>query len=186
MGEGEEQGEAQRVQPEAGRTFGADMSTIIVWKSETADGAELAGRILRGLPSSERENIYDVALASWPQDSSKPTTRVLDDFVSDQALGEAFWGVLFGLIFYSPLIGAAVVSATGAFSGSLADVGIDDTFVNRVRDAVTPGTSALFMVGADSLVDCVRGASVAQQPVKLLVTQFTRRQEGALRQVFAG
>jgi uncharacterized membrane protein len=162
------------------------MSTLILWKTDTADGAERASRILRDFSGAERESVYDVALVSWQRGSGKPTTRPLADLGSDQALGEGFWGVLFGLIFYSPLIGAAVASTTEPFSGSLADVGIDDTFVNRVRDTVTPGTSALFVFGSDALVDQVRGARGADQPVNLLVCKLSGRQEGVLRQVFVG
>ena len=61
-------------------------------------------------------------------------------------MGGSFWGLLFGLIFFVPLLGAAIGAATGALAGSLTDVGIDDAFINKVRDQVTPGTSALFVL----------------------------------------
>jgi uncharacterized membrane protein len=58
----------------------------------------------------------------------------------------ALWGFLFGLIFFVPLLGMAVGASMGALGGSLADVGIDDDFIDQVREKVTPGTSALFAV----------------------------------------
>ena len=69
----------------------------------------------------------------------------------------AFWGLLFGLIFFVPLLGAAIGAATGALAGSLTDVGIDDEFINKVRDQITPGTSALFVMTSDAVVDKVQG-----------------------------
>ena len=162
------------------------MSALILWKSETPEGAERASKVLQDLPGAQRAGVHDAALVTWRWGTSKPTTRPMSDLASDQALGECFWGVLFGLIFYSPLLGAAVVSSGEAFSGSIGDFGISDTFVNRVRDTVTPGTSALFVLGSDSLADHVRGARGVEQPVDLLVTKLSRSQEGALRKVFVG
>jgi uncharacterized membrane protein len=53
--------------------------------------------------------------------------------------------VLFGLLFFVPLLGAALGALTGALSGSLVDVGVDDRFIARVREQVRPGASALFL-----------------------------------------
>jgi uncharacterized membrane protein len=161
------------------------MSVLILWRSGTTTDAERASRILRELSDTAGECVHDAAMVCWPLRSRKPSTRTLGDFASDQALGEGFWGVLFGLIFYSPLLGAAVVSSGEAFSGSFADFGISDTFVNRVRDTVTPGTSALFVLGSDALVKHLKALGV-DPSADLLVTRLTKRQEGALRQVFVG
>ena len=79
-------------------------------------------------------------------------------------MGGAFWGLLFGLIFFVPLLGAAIGAASGALSGSLRDVGIDDSFINRVRDRVTPGTSALFLMSSDAVVDKVKDAFAGANP----------------------
>jgi uncharacterized membrane protein len=160
-------------------------TTLVVWNSGTAADAERARGILQDLVGTDRESVHDAAMVSWPRGSRKPSTCVLPDLRSDQALGEEFWGVLFGVIFYSPLLGAAVSRATDAIS-SLAEVGIDDTFVNRVRDSVTPGTWALFALGSDALVDRVRGVPGLRERSDLLLTKLDRRQVGALRQVFAG
>jgi uncharacterized membrane protein len=162
------------------------MSTLGVWTFDTSHGAERGGGILLERPPAERASIYEAAEVSWLRGTSKPTTRLLPDLASDEALGEAFWGVLFGLVFYSPLLGAADGSATGGLSGSLAGFGIDDTFVNRLRDTVTPGTSALFVLGSDAVLDDVGDALRVGQSVTVLMTRIDRSQEGYLRQVFVG
>ena len=47
-----------------------------------------------------------------------------------------------------PLLGLAIGAATGALMGSLTDAGISDKFIQSVREKVTPGTSALFLLSA--------------------------------------
>ncbi len=83
-----------------------------------------------------------------------------------------------------PLLGAAIGAATGALAGSLTDVGIDDTFINKVRDQVTPGTSALFVMSSGAVTDKVHDAFAGHEPSELLFTNLDDEQEAALRQVF--
>ena len=80
------------------------------------------------------------------------------------ALSGSFWGLLFGLLFFVPLLGMAVGAAAGALGGSLTDVGIDDDFIASVRDKVTPGTSALFVLSSDAVLDKVKDAFAGQHP----------------------
>jgi uncharacterized membrane protein len=56
------------------------------------------------------------------------------------------WGFLFGLLFFVPFFGMAVGAGMGAIMGKLQKTGIDKEFQRQVRDMLTPGTSALFMV----------------------------------------
>jgi uncharacterized membrane protein len=39
----------------------------------------------------------------------------------------------------------------------MADVGIDDDFIRSVRDEITPGTSALFLMSSVAVMDKVLG-----------------------------
>ncbi|MEW2634210.1 DUF1269 domain-containing protein [Streptomyces sp. NPDC048389] len=66
--------------------------------------------------------------------------------------------MLFGLIFLMPLFGAAIGAAAGALGGKLADVGIGDDFIDSVKAEVKPGTSALFPLSRDAVVDRARKA----------------------------
>jgi len=102
------------------------------------------------------------------------------------ALGGAFWGLLFGLLFFVPLLGMAVGAATGALTGSLSDVGIDDNFINSVRDQVTPGTSALFVMTSDAVQDKVFAAvKDAGLHGELVRTNLSDEQETKLRETFS-
>ena len=57
-----------------------------------------------------------------------------------------FWGVLFGMLFFVPFLGMAIGAGFGALMGKLRKDSIDEAFVEQVREAMQPGTSALFLV----------------------------------------
>jgi uncharacterized membrane protein len=160
------------------------MATLTVWKFDTPEGAENAVRTLDDLAKQELIKVYDAATVSWEQGARKPRTRQLHDLTGAGALGGMFWGMLLGLIFFVPLLGAAIGAATGALSGALTDVGIDDDFIKKVREQVTPGTSALFVMTSDAVLDKVLDAFAGQR-AQLLSTNLSNDQEDALRTVFA-
>ena len=161
------------------------MATLTVWKFDAPEGADDAAKTLQDLAKQNVIVVHDAATASWEPGKKKPKTRQLNNLAGAGALGGAFWGLLFGLIFFVPLLGAAIGAATGALSGSLADVGIDDSFINRTRDQITPGTSALFVMTSDAVMDKVRDAFEGTGPSELLFTNLSADQESALREVFA-
>ncbi|WP_299928556.1 DUF1269 domain-containing protein [uncultured Nocardioides sp.] len=160
------------------------MGTLTVWKFDTASGADDATETLRELSAQHLITIHDAATVRWDEGKKKPKTRQLANLAGAGALGGAFWGMLFGLIFFVPLLGAAIGAASGALAGSLRDVGIDDGFINRVRDEVTPGTSALFVMSSDAVVDKVKDAFSSHRP-ELIFTNLSTEQENAIREVFA-
>lgn len=159
------------------------MATLTVWRFDTADGAKEALTTIERLQREELINIVDAAVVSWPEGHKKPRTEQLHGLAGSGALGGSFWGLLFGLIFFVPLLGMAVGAAMGALSGSLADVGIDDGFIRRVRDEVTPGTSALFAMTTNAVTDRVmeqfRGTRA-----ELISTNLSADQEAKLREAF--
>jgi uncharacterized membrane protein len=159
------------------------MATLSVWKFATADGAGAGEATLLALAKEELIRVHDAATVSWPADKKKPKTRQLSGTSGAGALGGAFWGMLFGLIFFIPLIGMAIGATMGAVTGSMVDVGIDDDFIRRVRQEVTPGTSALFVLTSDAVLDKVTQAFAAQNP-KLIHTNLSQEQEAKLREAF--
>jgi uncharacterized membrane protein len=160
------------------------VATLSVWKFPTADGAAQAEATLESLAKQELIKIHDAAIVSWPPDRKKPKTRQLGNLTGAGALGGAFWGLLFGLIFFIPFIGAAIGAGMGALMGSMTDVGIDDDFIRSVRDQVTPGTSALFVMTSEAVVDKVKDAFRGQQ-AELIHTNLSQEQEAKLREAFA-
>jgi uncharacterized membrane protein len=161
------------------------MATLTVWRFDSPRGADEAALTLQDLARQDLVVVHDAATVTWEQGKKKPRTRQLASTTGAGALGCTFWGLLFGMIFFMPLLGAAIGAATGALAGSLNDVGIDDSFINKVRDQVTPGTSALFVLSSDAVVDKVHTAFAEHRPAELLFTSLSTEQEAALRDVFA-
>jgi uncharacterized membrane protein len=160
------------------------MASLTVWKFGTPTGAQMALDKLQGLAARQLITVQDAAVVTWESGQRKPKTHQLSDTTSRGALGGAFWGMLFGLIFFVPFLGAAIGAASGALFGSLADVGISDKFIKSVRDQVTPGTSALFLLSSDAVIDRVREEFPGQE-AELISTNLSTEQESRLREAFA-
>ena len=160
------------------------MATLSVWRFNSPEGAEVALETLQDLQKQQLITVHDAATVSWPDGARKPRTRQANSVIGAGALGGTFWGLLFGLIFFIPLLGAAVGAAAGALGGALTDVGIDDEFIRDVRDKVTPGTSALFVLTSGAVVDKVHDA-FRDQRAELLHTNLSNQEEQKLREVFA-
>lgn len=160
------------------------MATMTVWKFSTANGAAMAEETLKDLQRKELIQIHDAAIVTYPEGAKKPKTRQLNNLAGAGALGGAFWGMLFGLIFFVPLLGMAIGAGMGALTGSMTDVGIDDAFIRRMREQIQPGTSALFVLSSNAVVDKVKEAFEGQEMV-LVETNLSHEQEDKLREVFA-
>ena len=162
------------------------MATFTVWRFGSPDAAENTLSTLERLRKQELIQVHDAAVVTYPVGARKPRTRQLHGMAGSGALGGAFWGMLFGLIFFVPLLGMAVGAAAGALAGSLTDVGIDDGFIKEVREQVTPGTSALFLLTSDAVVDRVKDELAATHTgeVELIHTNLSREQEARLRASF--
>jgi uncharacterized membrane protein len=70
-------------------------------------------------------------------------------------------GTLIGLLFFAPLLGAAIGAAGAAIGGKLADDGIDDMFVEDLGARLRPGAAALIALGEaqdrEALIERVKG-----------------------------
>ncbi|MCS6880212.1 MAG: DUF1269 domain-containing protein [Oscillochloridaceae bacterium] len=160
------------------------MATLTVFKFPTPDGAEQTLSKLQDLQKQQLITILDAAIVTWPADKKKPRTRQLYNLAGAGALTGAFWGMLFGLIFLMPFMGALIGAATGAITGSFADVGIDDNFIKEVREKVVPGTSALFLMSADEVVDRIR-SELGTLDAELIASNLSTEQEAKLREIFS-
>jgi len=103
------------------------------------------------------------------------------------AMSGGFWGMLIGMIFLSPLLGAAVGATAGGISGALGNVGIDDNFMKELGESFTSGSSALFVLVRKVTGDKVlEGLSAFKGKGKVLQTSLTRDKEEELREVIDG
>lgn len=160
------------------------MASLIVFKFESADGADKALNVLKELQKQQLVQVSDAATVSWPAGAKKPKTRQANNLVAVGALDGAFWGMLFGLIFIVPFFGLAIGAAMGALAGKFADYGIDDNFIKDTRDKITEGTSALFVMAQSTAPDRVAEAFQALPKYEILSTNLSAEQEAKLRETF--
>ncbi len=158
------------------------MASLTVWKFDSPGGAEQALQKLQELAKQQLIQIEDAAIVTWPQGKKKPKTQETR-MTGEGALSGAFWGMLFGLIFFMPLLGMAVGAGIGALTGHFTDVGISDDFIKEVRNKVTEGTSALFLltdqVTIDKVADSFKGTKM-----DLIQSNLSADQEKKLKDVF--
>ena len=159
------------------------MSTLSVWKFETAEEAHEVLNKLADLFKQQLIQIQDAAVVSWPAGSKHPRTDNYGSMVGKGSVSGAFWGMLFGVIFFVPVLGVAVGAAMGALSGKFNDYGINDNFINQVRKEVTEGTSALFLLSSDAVRDRIadefKGVSA-----ELILSNLSKEEEAKLIEDF--
>jgi uncharacterized membrane protein len=160
------------------------MATLTVLKFSTADGAASGLDLVKNLSKQNLITLQDAAVVTWPEGKKKPKTKQMADLASMGALDGAFWGMLFGLIFFVPFFGLAVGAAMGALSGKFSDYGIDDDFIKSVQAQITEGTSALFLMTSDAVMDKVADAAKGLD-FEFIATNLSKEQDDELRAAFA-
>lgn len=128
------------------------MSQLFAVVYADLDAARRAGERVRDLARGQTLSLRDLVIVRRDADGGVHLDQSVN-LIASGALGGAFWGSLVGLIFLSPLAGAVGGAAAGVLGGWLTDYGIDDDFMRRVGEQVTPGKAALFVLAEDMNVD---------------------------------
>jgi uncharacterized membrane protein len=160
------------------------VATITAFKFDAADGARKALDSLILLQAQRPMAVIDAAAVCWPKGKSRPSTQQATPPVGPITLDGVFWGMLFGSIFFEPVIGRTTRWRRSALASALTDIGVDDSFIYQIRSRVTEGTSALFILARNAVMDGIGEASTGAKPV-LIATKVLRDQEAKLRYLFA-
>src|SRR5215467_1398668 len=160
------------------------MATLSAIEFPTVDGADRALAVLQDLQKQRLITLHDAAVVTWPPDKKQPKTRQANNLVGAGALGGMFWGMLFGLLFLVPILGMAIGAGIGALTGALTDVGIDDKFIDQVKSKVTPGTSALFVLTSEAVIERV-AERFKGVDAEIISTNLSSEDEARLKEVFA-
>ena len=159
------------------------MATLTVVKFDDPAGAERVMFALQDMHGRQMITLEDAAVVSWPKGKKKPLMP--KHGVGHMALGGAFWGFLFGLIFFAPFLGAAIAAGTTAVLwSSLEDEGIDEEFIKRVSEKVTEGTSALFALTSEAKLDEVIDELKHYDDFEIVSTDMPAGKEKKLREAF--
>jgi uncharacterized membrane protein len=115
----------------------------------TFDSPGQAGRVLETLRSDQYEDsigLDDSAIVVKEEDGTVQIDNEVDRGVKVGTLGGGLLGLLIGLLLGGPIASLVLGAIAGALGGDLANLGIDQRFINDVAEAMTPGTSALFVM----------------------------------------
>jgi uncharacterized membrane protein len=157
------------------------MSSLIAvgFKDEfTADAVLLE---LRKLQKEHLIDLEDAAVVIRNEDG-KVKIKQTQELTTAGALSGGFWGLLFGFIFFNPLLGWAVGAIAGGISGALSDIGIDDNFIREVGSTIEPNTSAIFVLVRRATPDKVL-EDLSRFKGKVLKTSLSNEDEEKLQAV---
>jgi uncharacterized membrane protein len=138
------------------------------------------------LVKMQKDYLIDLEDAVVVTRDHKGKTR-LDQAVSltsAGAIGGGFWGLLIGLIFLNPLLGALLGAGAGALSAKLTDIGLNDAMLKDIGNSFKPGTSGVFVLFRRATVDkMLDGLKEFTGKGKVFQTSLSKDDEHALREV---
>ncbi len=144
----------------------------------------IADSVILELRKLQREHLIDLEDAAIVIRNKEGKVRIkqTQELTAAGALSGGFWGLLFGFIFFNPLLGWAVGAVAGAVSGALTDIGIDDNFIRDVGSTIEPGTSAIFVLVRSATPDKVL-EDLSKFEGKVLKTSLSKEDEAKLQVV---
>jgi uncharacterized membrane protein len=158
------------------------MATLV---AITFEDQESASDVLRRVRQIEREGqirLSDTAVVVNDREGKIHTQNELDSGVETGATVGGMLGLALSFLF--PLAGLAVGIAGGALVGRMFEQGVDKELVKEVREQLTPGTSALFLMvqsgSPDAAIAAVRPhkGKVYQSALSYETEQSLRRALG--------
>jgi uncharacterized membrane protein len=93
--------------------------------------------------------LHDAVVINRAPDGTSHVRETTDVTPGQAGMGAGVWGLLLGTLFGGPIGGLVVGAASaggGALFAKLVDTGIKDDTVQKLRDAVPPGRSAVALL----------------------------------------
>lgn len=146
------------------------------------DDPHKAQEVRLELVKLQKEYLIDLedAVVAVKDEKGKVKLHQAFNLTAAGALSGGFWGTLIGLLFFSPLLGAAAGATAGAVSGALTDVGIDDNFMKQLAAKLKNNTSILFVLVRSATPDKVL-ADIKKYGGTVLQTSLSHEDEAKLQ-----
>ena len=158
------------------------MSDLIVVAFNDLDTADRFKLDLEKLQKEHLLGLEDLVVVKRRPDGKVKVKQAVN-LAGAGALSGSFWGLLIGMLFWAPWLGLAVGAAAGALGGSMADYGIDDSFIDEVKGSVPEGGSAVFMLVSKAVPDKIEEA-LKGYTGKVLKTSLSNEDEAKLKEMF--
>jgi uncharacterized membrane protein len=154
--------------------------TFSIYTFDSLDGAQRVLAVVEALQDSGAVFYDDVAVVMWPRDAERPVAWQEPLPVGPCSLSGAFWGLLFAVLFLLPLTGVEPQQPRGL----LARVGLDDRLLQAIATALTPGGSALFLLGDPESPVARLQSVLTRRHARRFVAGLDEHQSAVLRRAF--
>jgi uncharacterized membrane protein len=112
----------------------------------TFDNIEEAAEVHEALREADAISLDDSAIVVKDADGTIHVQNEVDRGIKVGAIGGGLLGLVAGMLIGGPIASVVLGVVAGALGGNLANLGIDQQFIDDVSQALEPGTSALFVV----------------------------------------
>jgi len=160
------------------------MATLVAIAYPDKDRAQEVRSVLSRLQRQYLVDLVDAVVVTR-DDKGKVHLNQSVPLVGISAANGALWGMLIGLLFFSPIVGAAIGAGWGAIAGKLSDYGIDDNFMRTLAEQLQPNTSALFVLARGGVPDRVL-PEIAKYGGTVIQTSLPQETEEQLRVALSG
>jgi uncharacterized membrane protein len=154
------------------------MTHLVVLGLDSPAKAEEVFDLAGDLARQELLQLQDAAYA-YRDDKGKVRIHQAVSLTGAGAASGALWGTLIGMLFLMPVAGLAIGAGTGALTGKLADVGINDDTIKQIGGQLEQGKAAVFLLAKSATVDKVIDAIKPYNPT-VIQTNLTKDREEEL------
>jgi uncharacterized membrane protein len=159
------------------------LSDLLVIEFASEEKAEGVRETLLAMQKEYLIELEDAVVAVKQVDGRLKLNQLLQP-VAQGAMSGAFWGSLIGLLFMIPLAGTAAEADSGALTGRLTDLGVNEDFVRRAARTLQSENTALFLLirrmTTDKVLAALRGVGGT-----VMRSSFDETKEAALQMALA-
>jgi uncharacterized membrane protein len=157
------------------------MSDLFAIGYANTETAEQVLREVSGLQAQNLIQLDDAVIVERTTDGKVKLHTPGGSNTARGAAGGALWGGLIGLIFFAPLLGAAIGAGTGAVAGKATDTGVNDDFMRNLGEQLAPGAAALVVLVRSMTNDKVFEQLHGQYGGVLLQSSLSKEDERVLQ-----
>jgi uncharacterized membrane protein len=158
------------------------MSTLV---AVVFDDLTTAFEMRTALMKMQKEHLIDLEDSVVVTKDAKGKTKLdqATDLTYSGAIGGGFWGMLIGLIFLNPLLGAALGATAGAVTARFTDIGLNNQMMKDLAQSFKPGSSALFILVRRATPDkVIAGLKEFAGKGRVFQTSLNKDDEAKLRE----